>query len=439
MAKGRINKTNVDKLLCPCGKAMDILWDDALRGFGVVVLPSGRKTFIAQWKRHGRSQKAKIGLYGPMTAEQARSQATTLLGEVESGGDPIAERKAARAVRTFREITADFMEHHVAAKRKPKTAFEYGRLLDTYVLPAIGTKRIVDVRRADVARLHSSLQRTPRQANLVISVISAVWGWASRRDEVEFTRNPAARLERFPEKSCERFLSSDELARLGDTLRLAETEGLPWIDAQPQSKHGAKPENRCNVLDPFGIAAIRLLILTGMRPREVLDLEWSHVDFERGALFLPDSKTGRKCVIIGGAALDVLAGLPRLTGCRFVIAGKSLDKPRTDINGPWVAVRRCAGLEGVRLYDLRHSFASIGAGASLGLPIVGKLLGHSQAATTQRYAHLDADPLRRAANTIASSIAAAMGVGVGLKQQSRTQRSFRRRGAAREAVSNYEN
>jgi hypothetical protein len=147
MAKGRINKTNVDRLVCPIGKTMDVIWDDALRGFGVVVLPSGRKTFIAQWKRHGRSQKAKIGLYGPMTAEQARSQATILFGEIEAGRDPIAERKAARAVRTFREIAADFMEHHVAAKRKPKTAFEYGRLLDTYVLPAIGAKRIVDVSR----------------------------------------------------------------------------------------------------------------------------------------------------------------------------------------------------------------------------------------------------------------------------------------------------
>jgi integrase len=236
-------------------------------------------------------------------------------------------------------------------------------------------------------------------------------------------------------------LSSEELARLGDTLRLAETEGLPWIDAEPQSKHGAKPENRRSVLDPFAIAAIRLLILTGMRPREVLDLEWSHVDFERGALFLPDSKTGRKCVIIGGPALDVLAGLPRLMGCPFVIAVKGFDTPRADINRPWVAVRRCAGFEGVRLYDLRHSFASIGAGASLGLPIVGKLLGHSQAATTQRYAHLDADPLRRAANTIASSIATAMAgknrvegaiVDIGSS-------SSARRGAVREAASNCQN
>jgi len=247
-----------------------------------------------------------------MTAEQARSQATIFLGEVESGGDPIAERKAARAVRTFREIAADFMEQHVGAKRKPKTVFEFGRLLDAYVLPAIGTKRIVDVSRADVARVHSSLKRTPRQANLVLLVISAVWGWAARRDEAEFARNPAASLERYPEKKCERFLSSEELARLGDTLRLAELEGLPWEAAAPQSKHGVMPEKRRTRLDPFAIAAIRLLILSGMRPREVLDLEWRHVDFERGALFLPDSKTGRKTLILGGLALDLSRDSPGL-------------------------------------------------------------------------------------------------------------------------------
>jgi len=179
--------------------------------------------------------------------------------------------------------------------REPKTAFEYGRLLDTYLLPAIGAKRIVDVSRADVARLHSSLRRMPRQANLVTSVIPAVWGWAARRDEAEFTRNPSS-SRRYPEKRCERFLSSGELARLGDTLRLAETEGLPWQDTEPQSKHGAKSESRRSVL---AIAAIQLSILTGMRPREVLDLEWSHLDFERGALFLPDSKTGLRVLSLG--------------------------------------------------------------------------------------------------------------------------------------------
>ncbi len=408
MAKGRINKSNVDRLACAAGKSMEVLWDDALRGFGVVALPSGRKTFIVQCKRNGRSQKVKIGLFGPMTAEQARTQALNLLGAIESGADPIAERRAARAVRTFREVADDFMTQHVLAKRKPRTAESYSCLLDKYVLPEIGRKRIIDVGRADVARLHSSLGETPRQANAAVSVISAIWTWAARREETEFWKNPASRLERSPENRWERYLSSEEMARLGEALRRAETEGVPWVDEEPQSKHGAKPENRRSIFDPFAVAAIRLLILTGMRPREVLNLEWRHVDFEHGALFLPDSKTGRKTIILGGPALSLLAELPRVEDCPFVIAGRSIDKPRADLNRPWVAVRRYAKLEGVRLYDLRHSFASVGAGASLGLPIIGKLLGHTQPSTTNRYAHLDADPLRHAADAISASIAAAL-------------------------------
>ncbi len=408
MAKGRINKSNVDRLACAAGKSMEVLWDDALRGFGVVALPSGRKTFIVQCKRNGRSQKVKIGLFGPMTAEQARTQALNLLGAIESGADPIAERRAARAVRTFREVADDFMTQHVLAKRKPRTAESYSCLLDKYVLPEIGRKRIIDVGRADVARLHSSLGETPRQANAAVSVISAIWTWAARREETEFWKNPASRLERFPENRWERYLSSEEMARLGEALRRAETEGVPWVDEEPQSKHGAKPENRRSIFDPFAVAAIRLLILTGMRPREVLNLEWRHVDFEHGALFLPDSKTGRKTIILGGPALSLLAELPRVEDCPFVIAGRSIDKPRADLNRPWVAVRRYAKLEGVRLYDLRHSFASVGAGASLGLPIICKLLGHTQPSTTNRYAHLDADPLRHAADAISASIAAAL-------------------------------
>lgn len=408
MAKGRINKTNVDRLACPADKSMEVLWDDALRGFGVIALPSGRKTFVVQCKRNGRSQKAKIGLFGPMTAEQARTQALNLLGAIESGADPVAERRAARMVRTFSEVAEDFMAQHVLAKRKQRTAESYRCLLDKYVLPELGKKKIIDIGRVDVARLHSKLADTPRQANAAVSVISAIWGWAARREEVEFAKNPASRLERFPEKRWERYLSSEEMSRLGSALERAETEGIPWLNEEPQSKHGAKPENRRSFLDPFALAAIRLLVLTGMRPREVLNLEWRHVDFERGVLFLPDSKTGRKTVFLGDPALSLLRQLPRIENCRFVIAGRTPDKARADLNRPWSAVRRDAKLEGVRLYDLRHSFASVGAGASLGLPIVGKLLGHSQPATTNRYAHLDADPLRRAANEISTSIAAAL-------------------------------
>src|SRR5262249_51011777 len=193
--------------------------------------------------------------------------------------------------------------------------------------------------------------------------------------------NPAARIERYREQRRERFLSSEELSRLGDALREGETIGLPW-SGEYESKHTVKEGNRRTVLDPFATAAIRLLILTSARLREILHPRWEHVDFERGILFLPDSKTGRKPVYLSAPAMQVLASLPHIEGTPHIIAGMKDGAPKADLKKPWAAVTRAAGLNRVRIHDLRHSFASIGAGASLGLPIIGKLLGHSQAATT---------------------------------------------------------
>jgi integrase len=292
-------------------------------------------------------------------------------------------------VRTFKAVADDFLSLHAAAKRKARTVAEYRRILQAHILPTIGSKRIVDVQRSDVARLHAGLVRTPYEANRILAVVSAMWNWAVRRGEVALADNPAKGIERYPEHGRERFLTGAELARLGDALRLAETAG------------------RRIAIDPFAIAAIRLLILTGARLREILDARWEHVDIERGILFLADSKTG-KPVYLSEAALEVLAGLPRLEGNSYIVVGKREGAQRADLKRPWVAVRKAAGLDGVRIHDLRHSFASIGAGASMGLPIIGKLLGHTHAATTHRYAHLDADPMRRAAEIIGAAISAAM-------------------------------
>jgi hypothetical protein len=182
-------------------------------------------------------------------------------------------------------------------------------------------------------------------------------------------------------------------------------------ETKPKANHAPKEENRRTVIGPHAAAAMRLLILTGARLREILHLRWEHVDFERGLLLLPDSKTGKKAIVLNAPALDVLANVPRLGA--YVIAGQSAgteeESPRHDLKRPWQAVAKRAGLDGVRIHDLRHTHASIGAGAGLGLPIIGKLLGHAQASTTARYAHLDADPLRRASDRIGSHIAAAMG------------------------------
>ena len=161
-------------------------------------------------------------------------------------------------------------------------------------------------------------------------------------------------------------------------------------------------------MGPHVTAAIRLLILTGCRLREILHLKWDYIDLERGLLNLPDSKTGAKVVVLGAPALKIVASIPRVDGNPYVIASAKADRPRSDLKRPWAIVKRVAGLEGVRIHDLRHTFASYGAAAGMGLTIVGRLLGHADVKTTNRYSHFDADPLRRAANTVGASLSSAM-------------------------------
>ena len=287
MATGTISKRSVDALRCKAGQDRTFLWDDGVEGFGVAVFPSGKKVFVAQFRQNGRSRRITLGRYGALTPEQARSKAKKLLGAVEDGADPIKARRDARAVRTFKELSDEFMRLHVAVKRKDRTAEEYQKLLNAHILPAIGSRLLSDIRRVDVARLHANLSDRSRTANHCLALISSIWNWAARRDEVTFEANPAKGIERNPEKGKERFLSSDELARLGDALRRAETTGLPWTvdETSPNAKHVPKVR-KLTVADPHAVAALRLLILTGARLNEILTAKWDYVDWERGALNL---------------------------------------------------------------------------------------------------------------------------------------------------------
>ena len=411
MPTGRISKRTVDALTCPESKDRVFFWDDALAGFGVCTMRSGKQSYVVQFRRDGRSRRTTIGDHGRLTPEEARSEAKKLLGQIETGADPVEERRSARAVKVFREVAEDFMQIHVAAKRKARTKRDYDLLLTLHILPAIGHKRISDIRRVDIANLHSTIsKKAPIAANRAISIVSAIWGWAARRDIVTAANNPARQLERNPEKRRERFLTPEEFGRLGEALRLAETSGLSWIvdETKAKSKHLPRPENRHSLIDPFAVVAIRMLIFTGARLSEILKAQWSWVDLSREVIFLPSSKTGAKPLYLSQAAQAILAGTPKVEGNPYIIVGAKPGQPRVDIRRPWAAIRRAAGLEGLRLHDLRHTFASVGAGTSLGLPIIGKLLGHSQPATTARYAHLDAHPMRQAANSIGASIATAM-------------------------------
>jgi len=361
-----------------------ILWDGALKGFGLRVEASGTKTFLVRYRIAGRKRFVAIGRFGELTPEQARGLAQETLAGVRHGLDPADERRKERAALSVADLAARFLTEHVDAKRKESTAVHYRSLIDCYLPPKHGSRKAQDFARADLARLHLSLQDRPYQANRLLAVVASMYSYGERHGLLPEGYNPAARIERFPEARRERFLTTEELARLGEAFRKFESDG----------RFGS------------GIAALRLLLFTGARLREILHLRWEYVDLERGLLLLPDSKTGRKTITLNAPALAVLQSLERLGP--FVISGAFPDIPRADLKKPWTAVTEAASLPGLRIHDLRHSFASVGAGAGLGLPIVGKLLGHTQAATTQRYAHLDADPIRRAADAIGATIAAAL-------------------------------
>ena len=409
MATRRISKSTVNSLVCPHGKDRDILWDDRLKGFGVAVFPTGVKAYVAQYRKDGRSHRIVIGKHGRLTPDEARREAKALLGDVEKGANPAIERRTRREAPTLQEISQEFLEY-AFAKKKIGTAKGYESALRLHVLPELGSKRLTDVRPTEVERLHAAMTDRRPQANRTLDVLSAVWTWAAKQKRVDPTDNPAKGVEKYSESARDRYLTNDELLRLSQALTAAETTGLPYSidESGPKAKHAPKPENRHRKFESHAIAAIRLLMLTGARLRELLHAKWEYIDFDRGMVFLPDSKTGRKPIYLSAAAAEILSALPRVEGNPYVFPGEKKGQPRADLKRPWDAICEAAGLDGVRLHDLRHSFASVGAGASLGLPIIGKLLGHRQASTTQRYAHLDDDPMRRAVETIGSTIATAM-------------------------------
>lgn len=420
-----------------------IWWDTDLSGFGLVVQPSGAMAWIVAYRPQGSSSRTaptRLRL-GPcdasMMPEQARAQAKDVLAAVRRGDDPAATRAEARKALTLAEVAQKWMADHVEAKR-PKSESFYRGQLDVHLLPALGTRPAAAVTRADVAKLHRQIgekcrvatrpgaKRAPATrasggpvtANRLLKTISSLYGWAGRMGHVPEGSNPARGVEPFAERGREHFLSPEELTRLGEVLRLAETKGLPWEpDANKPAarlKHAPKAENRREVFPAAVTNAVRLLILSGCRLREILHLRWAEVDFRRGMLRLGDSKTGKKVVVLGGPALVLLRAMETEKLGVYVIAsttaGLKDERPRADLQRPWAAIRRAAGLESTRLHDLRHSFASVGADGRLGLPVIGKLLGHADVKTTQRYAHLSATAERRAADAIGAEIAAAMGL-----------------------------
>lgn len=365
------------------GERDGFVWDDELAGYGLKVTPTGRKVFILQYRIGTRSRRMTLGTYGALTADQARSEAQAALRMVARGDDPMAAHDLRRGEKTTGELLSEFLSLHVDAKLKASSALEYRRLVSKLVPARLARMPINEVRRADLSQLHSSLAKTPYQANRVLAILRKFFNWCEAQGYRQDHSNPTLHVDMFKEKKRERFLSPAEIAHLGTVLTGAERSGEA---------------------SPFAIAAIRLLILTGARLREILHMRWEWVDFDHACVRLPDSKTGAKTIYLSAPAMQVLSAVPRLEGNPFVVCGQKDGANLINLQKPWNRIRRKAGFAEVRIHDLRHSFASIAVANGMSLPMIGKLLGHSQPQTTARYAHLADDPMKHASDLIGGKI-----------------------------------
>ena len=377
----KITKRAVDRL--QGDGAEKFYWDDDLPGFGVRIRSSGRKYYVVQFRADGRLRRITLGRHGAVPTETARRRAMAAISEAKGGGDPAVARDARRKAPTMKQLGKRLLEDYVPDHCKPSTAYEYGRSVKFFIEPRIGSRKVRDIKRSDIAELHHALRETPYQANRTLGVLSKMftlsemWGW--RPDG----SNPCLHVKRYREEKRERFLNTEEFARLGRVLDKILRDGSETRSA---------------------VAAIRLLMLTGCRLSEIQKLRWEHLDLDSGELRLPDTKTGARAVPLAPSAVRLLESLPRDEDNPWVIAGRKPGSHLTDLQHPWRRIRARAELDDVRIHDLRHSFASRALALGEGLPMIGKLLGHTQVQTTARYAHLARDTIKASAARIGDSI-----------------------------------
>lgn len=365
-----------------------VFFDDDFTGFALRVSPSGRKTFYLSYRAgKGRGAEKKwfmLGTYPQMTVEQAREKAKAVAAKVHQGEDPAQTLKEDKAAMLMKDALPKFLEDH-AAKLKPKSAELYRCIVEKYLLPAMGQIKVKAITRGHIAKLHKDMEEKPYMANRTVQIASVFFNWCEDSGYRERASNPCQRIKRYEEQLRKIFMGEPELSLLGDAI--TKMEGTLRIN-------------------PLAAAAVRLLLLTGARLMEVLSLRWEYIDFEKGVAFLPDSKTGFKTLQFSAPALAVLEGLPRFS--EWIFPADSASGHMMGLQKPWAALMKEAGLSGWRIHDLRHAFASAMVNSGASLPIVGKILGHNNVATTARYAHLQENPARKAAEDAAAKIAKAL-------------------------------
>lgn len=380
----RITKRAVDSQK-PTNKTYYI-WDDQQSGFGVKILSSGRKTYLVQYRiggRGGKTRRVTLGVHGSITSEQARGEAKKVLGQAAIGNDPLAERDALREAQTVAEILKIFMSDHVDAKLAKNSRDSYAAIIRLHLPEKFKSMLIGNVTRQDVARIHHGMRSGVAMANKTLAVLSKFFNWCEKFGYRNDHTNPCKHIEKYKEIPRTRFLSPQEQTRLWSVLDRVEKERLATL---------------------YSVNALRVIILTGARLREILHLKWAEIDLDRGVLNLSKSKTGAKTIYLNETAVVILRKMPKQFDNPYVFCGLRTGQPIQEIQKAWQRIRKLADIEDVRIHDLRHTFASVAVMNGMSLPMIGALLGHSQPRTTARYAHLAADPLREAAELVGQKL-----------------------------------
>ena len=364
------------------------LWDRKVVGLGCKVAASGTKTYILNYRAAGRERRATLARCSEISLADARERAGRELAAIRNGeADPLKRRREAREAPTVAEFVRQFFEIEAPARikrgrMKPGTVEVYRYQADKHILPAISKRRVEDVTRADVERMVSSLPGPSR--NRVLALTSRLFTLAEKWEIRPPGTNPTRGVERAREEARDRVLSPSELAALAAALADAETRS------------------------PANVAAIRFAAVTGLRIGEVLAVRWEHIDFETGRLLLPETKTGRRWHDLPSPALAILADLPRFGAWTFTNNGGRSPATYKRVRETFARVAAGAGLEDVRLHDLRRTVMTRAAMAGVGTHVLRDLLGHKTTQMADRYVRALADPVREARESVGADIAAMM-------------------------------
>ena len=402
----KLTKRAVDSILAagvPVGQSELYAWDADIPGFGMRVKASGVASYLIQYRnKFGRSRRFTLGRCAVLTPEEARRKAKLLLASVLAGGDPADERAGFRNDLTIAELCDVYLVEGCGSKKPGTLSMDRSRI-ERHVKPLLGQIKVGALNRAAVERFSLDVangksardQKTASRGRSIVrggkgvatrtlGMLGAIFQFAVNRGLRP--DNPIRGVRKFADGKKERFLLPSEYLRLRQALDACEDEGA----------------NRS------AVNAIRALVLTGCRKQEILRLTWVEIDKANSCLRLLDSKTGAKVVPVGPGAIEFLEGLQRVKDCPWAFPRADAKGPLVGLQKVWERVRKRAGLSDVRIHDLRHSFASMGAATGEGLLMIGKILGHQHAATTARYAHMADDPLKAAVGRISGGIVSAM-------------------------------